>query len=190
MDYSLSDIMQNRIARTRPWGRILRRRTVGDLRYISGTEPAEDSCFNELLFDKNMRYRYTGSKLYYYYMRPDSAVHNNMGRGTLNSIEPLIDRLQRINDPEKRERVIQRCYKNIFYPRYLEMYSRDYDVVKTKCKHLLCLLRPYLRELSLSKRMLFGVFAISPTCYRLWRIINDPTMLDWEKHQKELHKNE
>ena len=174
-DYSLADIRQNRIARTRPWGRMLRRTTIGDLRYISGTEPAEDSCFNELLFEKDMHFRY---------MRSGSAVHKNMGRGTLNSIEPLIDRLQKIDDPEKRRRIIQRCYKNVFYPRYLEMYAYDYGEVKAKCKNLLRLLRPYLRELSLHKQVLYGVFAISPMCYRLWRIIDDPTMLDWEKHQK------
>lgn len=185
-DCSLSGIMQNRIARTRAWGRILRRTTIGDLRYISGTEPAEDSCFNELLFEKNMRFRYTSAKLYYYYMRSDSAIHKNMGRGTLNSIEPLIDRLQKIDDPEKRRRIIQRCYKNIFYPRYLEMYTHDYDEVKARCKKLLRLLRPYLRELSFQKQVLYGIFAMSPMCYRLWRVIDDPTMIDWEKHQRKL----
>ncbi len=185
---ALSEIRRNHIASIRAWGRIMRRKTVGDLRYISGTEPAEDSCFNELLFEDDTKFRITDAKLYYYYMRPDSAIHS-MGRSTLNSIEPLINRLQKVDAQEKRRRIIQRCYKNVFYPRYLEMYKSDYDEVRSRCTNCLRLLKPYLHELNIRDQILFGLFSASPMCYRFWRIIDDPTLLDWEKEQKEARGN-
>ena len=181
---SLRDIEQNRIYRTRAWGRILRRSTIGDMRYIPGTEPAEDSCFNELFFRRNMKFKITDAKLYYYYMRPDSAIHNNMGRGTLNSIEPILQSLQGIGDSEKRRRVIKRCYKNVLYPRYLEMFAPDYAIVKDRCQSLLRMLKPYRRELDMKDRVIFSVLAASPQAYRLWRILQDPTMIAFEKDQK------
>ena len=47
---SIKDIYSNHIARTRVWGRLYKRNTIGNLRFISGTEPTEDSCFNKLLY--------------------------------------------------------------------------------------------------------------------------------------------
>ncbi len=181
---SLSDIEQNRIARTRVWGRLVRRSTLDNMRFIPGTEPAEDTCFNELFFRQDMKYRIMDAKLYYYYMRPDSAIHNNMGRGTLNSVEPILQRLQGIDDKEKRSRVIRRCYKNVLYARYLEMFAPDYGPVKQRCGELLRILRPYRKELDMKNRVIYGVLAASPQAYRLWRIRQDPTLLDYEKNQK------
>ena len=181
---SLTEVERNRIARTRAWGRLLRRRTVGDMRYISGTEPAEDSCFNELFFRQDMKFKITDAKLYYYYMRPDSAIHNNMGRGTLNSVEPILQRLQGIEDTEKRSRIIRRCYKNVLYPRYLEMFAPDYAAVKERCLQLLHTLKPYRRELDLKNRLIYGILAACPQVYRLLRILQDPTLLEFEKNQK------
>ena len=182
---SLAGIEHNRIARTRVWGRLFRSSTLGDMRFIPGTEPAEDSCFNELFFRRDMKFVITDAKLYYYYMRPDSAIHNNMGRGTLNSVEPILQRLQGVDDLEKRRRVIKRCYKNVLYPRYMEMFTPDYAVVKARCQSLFRILRPYKRELDVKNRLLYGLLSVCPQAYRMWRILEDPTLLVFERLQKQ-----
>ena len=117
-------------------------------------------------------------------MRPNSAIHSHLGRGTLNTVVPMIDQLSIIDNPEKRTRIIQRCYKNVFFSRYLEMYAPDYETVRTRCQELFILLRPYLKELNLKYRIIFSTFTAFPQLYRWWRIITDPTLLDYEKKQK------
>ena len=182
---SIQEIYGNRIAHTRAWGRLFRRSTLGDLRYISGSEPTEDSCFNELLFRDDMIFRITDAKLYYYYMRPDSAIHSHLGRGALNSIGPLLERLEKIDDPAKRGRIITRCYKYVLSARYGEMFSDDYADVKHKCRELLQKLAPYSSELPTKQRLIFRSLAASPLLYRTWRIMDDPTLLAYEKRLRQ-----
>lgn len=182
---SIQEIYGNRIAHTRPWGRLFRRSTIGDLRYISGSEPTEDSCFNELFFRDDMKFRITDAKLYYYFMRQDSAIHSHRGRGAFNSIGPLLERLEKIDDPAKRGRIITRCYKYVLSARYGEMFSDDYADVKRKCRELLRKLAPYSSELSAKQKLIYRSLAASPLLYRAWRIMDDPTLLAYEKRLKQ-----
>lgn len=185
----LRDIYNNHYARSRAWGRLFRRSSIGDLRYISGTEPAEDACFNELLYHNNMHFRITDAKLYYYYMRSDSAIHTHMGRGTFNSIGPLLYHLGKIDDGEKRRRIIMRCYKYVFSARYGEMFTDDYPEVRKQCRGLFKQLSKFLPELGLKDRIIMLAFRMSPFLYRVWRIHDDPTLLQHEKQQRAMrHK--
>ena len=185
---ALSELYADHYAFSRAWGRIFRRITIGDLRYISGTEPAEDSCFNELLYRNDMKFRITDAKLYYYYMRPDSAIHTHMGRGTFNSIGPLLERLETIEDTNKRQRIISRCYKYVLSARYGEMYTDDYSVVKSRCNELFNQLSGYLSELDKKERVIMSILTKCPLLYRAWRICDDPTLLLFEKTQRKLRR--
>lgn len=181
---SLDEVQANHIARTRAWGRIYRKSSVGDLRFISGAEPAEDACFNELFYSQDMKLRITDAKLYYYYMRPDSAIHSHFGRGTFNSIGPLLERLDKIEDSEKRKRIIKRCYKYVLSARYGELFTEDYPDVLRECKQLFKQLHPYLRELERKDRMLYQILCTFPSLYRAWRIHDDPSLLSFEREKK------
>ena len=181
---SLEGIQNDHIAVKRSWGRMIRADVIGELRYISGTEPAEDLCFNELLFEKNMHFRMTDAKLYYYYQRKDSAIHMHMGRGVLNATKTLIQHMEQIADPDKRKRIIARCYKNIFSARYGEMFTREYVEVLKQCKELLESLSNYRSELDMKDRMVFGMMSRLPWLYRMWRIHDDPTLKEFERVKK------
>lgn len=185
-DASLEEINNKQIVRTRVWGRLYRKNIMSKLRFISGTEPAEDACFNELLYFDTMQLRITDAKLYYYYMRPDSAIHTHLGRGLLNSIDPFLEKLTGINDSEKRKRIIMRCYKSIFSARYGEMYTDDYSIVKNQCEMYLKKLSFYYRELDLKNKIIIYLLRKSPFIYRLFRILNDPSLIEYEKNQKRL----
>ncbi len=145
---TLQELGTDHLAKSRVWGKLMQRKTIGDLRFIPGTEPTEDGCFNELYYNDNMKFRITNAKLYYYFMRPDSAIHVHFGRGAFNSIGPLLERLEDIQDPNKRRRIISRCYKYIFSARYGEMFSDDYADVQKQCKESLKQLSGYRSELS------------------------------------------
>ena len=184
-DTAFDNVYSDRILRTRAWGRLYRRTEIGGLRYVPGTEPLEDAYFNELLYRKNMKIRVTDQQLYYYYMRPDSAIHSHLGRGAFNSIGPLLERLEKIDDPAKRGRIITRCYKYVLSARYGEMFSDDYADVKRRCRELLQKLAPYSSELPTKQKLIVRALSASPLLYRAWRIKDDPTLLAYEKRLKQ-----
>lgn len=181
---SLEDICANHIARSRAWGRLFRRHSIGALRYISGTEPVEDGCFNELFYRRDMHFRMTYSKLYYYYMRPDSAIHKPMGRGALNAVKLLLEHMRSIDDAEKRARIIKRCYKYVFSARYTEMFFDNYGYIKKKSKELLKQLAMYLPELKMKDRLTLWMLSVCPFAYRVWRVLGDPSLLKYERDCK------
>lgn len=172
------------VARSRVWGKLYRRDIIGDLRFISGAEPVEDNCFNTTLYSTKMTYCMVVPKLYYYFMRADSAVHLNTGRQSLVFPEHMIPILSRETDPEKRQDMIKRCYNILFAARYSEMYSKDYKIIKEKIKNYLSVLSHNLKYLSPKDRMIYYVLSCSPALYRAWRIHDDPTLLEYEKKLK------
>ena len=185
---SLEEIYKDHYARSRAWGRLYKKDTIRDLRYISGAEPSEDSCFNELLFRNDMKFRITDAQLYYYFMRPDSAIHSHFGRGTFNAIGPLLDHLRNIEDEDKRKRIILRCYKYVLSARYGEMFTDDYSDVVKNCKKWFNTLAPFLPELDSRDRVIMRLLCAFPLLYRCWRIYDDPTLLQFEKKKKQARK--
>ncbi len=181
---SIEDVYKDSHAHTHAWGRLIRRSIIDKLRYISGTEPVEDICFNELLYRNDMKFRMTDAKLYYYYIRPGSASNSPMGRGILDATSVLLAHLKTLDDAERRERIIKRCYKCVLSARYSEMFSRDYGETQKKCKDMLKQLERYLPELKAKDRLLMKGFAEFPAIYRAWRILGDPSLLNYERSRK------
>lgn len=170
--------------RAHVWGRLIRKSVVGELTYIPGIEPVEDICFIELLYRSNMKFRMTDAKLYYYYLRPGSASNSPMGRGILDAIPVLLGYLKKLDGTERRERIINRCYKCVLSARYSEMFSIDYRVTQKKCKELLNRLEIYCPELKAGDRLVMWGFAKFPPIYRAWRIMSDPSLLKYERKCK------
>lgn len=181
---TMDDIYKDRYSRNHVCGKLYRRSTIGELRFISGTEPMEDKCFNELLFRRDMTFRITDARLYYYYMRGDSATHMRQGPDVLNAVQVLSDQLKCTQDPEKRVRIIKRCYKSLISTRYSEMYSVDYGDIKKKSKELIKKMAVYLPELKLKDRLILWGFSMFPSIYRVWRILGDPSLLKYERECK------
>ena len=169
--------------RDRAWGRLYRRKTIGDLRFLSGAEPEEDTLFNDCYLNEHMGISVTNAKLYYY-MRDDSAIHDEMSRRFLSSTEAIIGFLKDVPETEKRQKVIIRCYKMLLSVRYLEMYSADYSTIKMKCKSLFALLDPYLVELNFKEKVKYRILKDFPLLYRQWRIMGDPSLIQYEKEKR------
>ena len=187
---SLQEIEAEPIIRSRVWGRIYRRASLQGHCFISGVEPTEDMCFNELLYSNALKFRVTDAKLYYYYQRSDSAVRSHYGRAALRTVGIWIDVLNEIDDPEKRERLISRCYKFVLSARFGEMFTADYSEVQKQCKTLLRLLSKHNSELKLKNRIILGVFSRFPALYRAWRILDDPTLRKFEGEKRNYNGRE
>lgn len=177
------------IARSRVWGKLYRKSTIGNLRFISGAEPVEDNCFNTTLYSEQMKYVMTDLKLYYYYIREDSAVHTNTGRQSLVYVQCMIPIISKETDPEKRQDMIKRCYNILLSSRYLEMFSNDYKEVRKKINFWFNQLNRYIKFLSFKDQVIYSVLRLNPQLYRLWRINDDPTLLSFEKSLKNKNSN-
>ena len=177
--------------RSRVWGRLYRKDVIGDLRFISGAEPVEDECFNNILYSEQLKYTMTECKLYYYFMRKDSAIHVNTGRQSLVYTRYMIPLIAKENDPGKRQDMIKRCYNMLFASRYREMFSEDYKEIKKNTSIEFSKLRKYRKQLSVKDQLLYSILCKSPKLYRAWRIHDDPTLLAYEDEQKKkIMKNE
>lgn len=182
---SKAELNTYHIARSRVWGKLYRKSIIGELRFISGTEPIEDFCFNTTLYSTQMKYCMVESKLYYYFMREDSAIHQNTGRQSLVYLKYMLPVIAEETDLEKRQDIVKRCYNILLSSRYLEMYSKDYSDIENRIKECLKRLDKYRRYLPIKERIIYRILISSPSLYRAWRICNDPTLLKYEKKLKE-----
>lgn len=178
------EIDQMHVVRSRVWGKLYRKDIINERRFISGTDPIEDMFFNTLLFNDQIRYGYTDSVLYYYYMREGSAIHTYTGRHSLVYTRHMIPLIGKENDSAKRVEMIKRCYNNLLSSRYLEMFSADCKEINKTVDAEMQRLRPYRRYLSMKDRLLYAVLCNFPGLYRAWRIHDDPTLLQYEAKQK------
>lgn len=189
-DITVKERRNNHLINTRIWGRLYRKRRIGNLRFIAGMDMHEDSCFNELFFDDNTRVRTTNEKLYYYYQRPDSAMHHEMGRKSLKAIDLLLSKIDEIRDKDKRKRVITRCYRYVFAVRFGEMFTNNYSKILKQCNIYFKALSVYNKELDLKERAVYSILSRFPFIYRIWRIHDDPTLKVFEKEKKRKRKAE
>lgn len=180
----MEEVYKDQYSRNQAWGRLFRKSAIGELRYISGTEPIEDKCFNELFFRRDATYRITEARLYYYYMRADSATHMPRGLGILNAVQIFSERLGSDYDKDTRERIIKRCYKCVIAVRYNEMFSANYGDIKKKCRELIKQLAVCLPELNMQDRLIMWMLSAFPSIYRAWRILDDPSLLRYERDCK------
>ena len=177
------------------WGRLYRRHVIGSHRFAPGIRLAEDTLFNLHLLDRahyTLRLAYCDCRMYYYFMRGGSAVHSLNPR----ELEPLINwyvsHLDSVPDSCVRNYYLIEALKNLFSWRYSVMFLPKPDE-NQRIQNLIVQCAAMLhrsRAISTATRLLYGFMAYVPVAYRLFRIIHDPTMLGWEKQQREKAKAE
>lgn len=153
---------------------------------------SEDAKFNAIVYMKNPDFKlvHIDAPIYYYYERSDSAVHTVPSSEIIKLGDFYIDRIPRENGATKAALLIEGM-KNVFSYRYHEMFNDNKKELQPEIRKRLRICARYLyrtREISLKKKAIFSAMMWFPILYRVWRIKNDPTLLHWEKKQKELRK--
>lgn len=178
---SVRDLRQFRIPYKHVWARLIRRDVCGDIRFFSGTEPTEDSVFNTILFNRNnIRIAMTDLPLYYYYTRPDSAIHSETGIGYIRSAGTVLDIITS-GYPECRRELLLRSLKDFLSGRFTQSIYSGYQSIKDDCSSYIRKVRPLLVLLSPSERIRYTIFLKLPSVYYLLRIANDPTLIGFIK---------
>ena len=170
-------------------GRLYLSEAIGHIRFTPGVRLAEDTIFNLNILDTLdfPRVFLCEQPIYYYYMRSDSAIHSLNPR----ELEPLIhwyvSHLDKLPDGCIRNYYLIEALKNLFSWRYSVMFLAEPGEQK-QIRALLSHCRSYLtqsRSIGMKMQLIYQTMMRFPITYRVFRILNDPTMLGWEKLQRE-----
>lgn len=167
------------------WGKLYARDIISGHVFDENVPYGEDALFNiEVLGRANICIIYTSERLYYYYVRHGSAVSKNRQKNRVELCKVYL----RYADYE-RNAFIKRIYlesaiKRALSTRYdARVFSELEEIINecNACLNIALQSRSSWKGALRSKYFIYKVFYRFPFVYRLWRIKNDPTLLEWEK---------
>lgn len=188
IEYDLDCIEANKVARDFIWGRLYRSAVINKTRFVNGIKFKEDALFNIMIIaaNSNLNVCWINEKLYFYFNRANSAVHNFEGQDLLPYPRECIALLSSCNDENKKSFLANIIFTNTLSTRYLSKFDTDFSETEKICKDLLKETWKIVNKdnIILKKKFLFKTFSSFPSLYRLFRILTDRTLLKWEKQQK------
>jgi len=169
--------------------RLYRTSVIKNVRFYDGLKYGEDMLFNFDLYSQNagLKTTFIGFPMYYYYSHDDSKVSTSDGSDYISMCRVYMERAKEAHSYGKSEIYLSQDLLECFSSRYHIKYSADKQTKAELNKVLfdsLKLAKKY-KCFSFTKYMCFQVFARFPFIYRWFRIIKDPTILEWEKFEKE-----
>ena len=179
------------------WARIYRKEALSDNLFVAGQHLAEDTLFNLNVIKsiRDPRIYETKAPLYYYLSRKNSLVNTRETESMLDAAKwYLSHRADQQVEANGWEWILPvQMIKLVLSYRYMVMYMEDHKKRISEADYVLAeLLKEIDANSSLGgreKRMLHIMYRL-PAVYRLFRIINDPTLLDWEKKEKKTGKKQ
>lgn len=196
---SLPKIISLTYWKTFVWGRLYSKKLISDCRFDENIA-LEDTCFNfDVIFRRNGKIKYAtiDIPLYFYFMRPTSAVHSLTASMVHTQIVWYINQIKCNDNELTQEMASVEALKAFFAFRYL--YSFDTNVTRKKYVSVIKRLKKSMyiarkaliqcRIISPKKKIEYEILYQCPLVYRIFRIIDDPTMVDWEKIQRRERQN-
>lgn len=174
------------------WGRIYRRSCIAGHRFPKGIKWGEDTIFNvSILCDiPDLQAVMVDEDVYYYYQRETSAVNTVKTVDRIQVCQFYLTQGKRTENANQKEIFLSECAKQLLAHRYAAKVCAEYEAYRQcqelsrECLHALCDI-----SIKSTKKMIFSLFFGCPWAYRLYRIIDDPTLLTWEKNEKGKRKS-
>ena len=190
MSNDLSTAFANIMTKTRIWGRVYKRALLCEHSFINGITFAEDTIFNlsVLCGRDDIVVSCIHEKLYYYYFREESAIRTLEHRMVGFTVPHSVHSYEKIGKSCNRIYLLDQAYKAYFTSRYLYMFQTDKEeraMLKLYGKRII----KYICDFSFTKRWMYILFYYVPLTYRLGRIMEDPSMLLWEREQRKLYRS-
>ena len=183
------------IPRYSAWGKIYSRKLNLPF-FEESLLTGEDVHFNITVLKNNpqLKIAYCQSPLYYYCMREDSLVNSR----SVKQLQALCDYFFESAEESVRNRdsigeeiFVLESVKRALSVRYDLRFDRPYrKQTKEDCKRAKKILFSASKAVSLRSKILFLLFLYFPCLYRLFRIIQDPSLLRWERGMKLRYKND
>lgn len=169
------------------WGRIYSAQLIPKIRIDSDITIGEDAALNLLLLcqKSETKVEIITERLYYYFQRTTSAVHTIPHHNRIKVSDYFAKHFYDIKPSNGKGVIIHEIMHTMFSYRYLTMLSQERKLVKRHCRDLYKFCKNRWKPLLPFKdRIEYTVLYYCPFIYRLFRIVTDPTMLDWERAEK------
>lgn len=174
-------------ARTHIWGRIYSRKLSPQTVVPRNINMGEDTAFNPsfLCSEQDTRVARVSEALYFYFQREDSIVHTVPHAGKIDVALFFVEQYTAIKDTDKYGIVLHEILRNMLAYRYLMSFSDDQESIRKTCGSIYTFCkRNWVSSFPVKEKMKYSILYYCPFVYRLFRIITDPTMLDWERIEK------
>lgn len=179
---SRAQFMQRRDCKGFVWGRIYKKNII-TIRFDEKSK-IEDADFNAALIsiNENLKIMYTRVPLYFYFFHAGSLVSKMDGRVCMTLGERLYKYALKEKDNELKQAFVIDSIKRLLAAEY------EYRLINEREKSKQCCIlekRSLKLIYSYKEKVKYGILICFPQLYRLFRIINDPTIKEWEKIQRE-----
>lgn len=168
------------------WGRLYKHSLLSGLQFEVGLQWGEDSVFSINALGRSSSVVLIWPELYYYFQRESSASQTTTLHKMLDLVRCYLKNYQTAESDTQRYLYLSESIKEVLAGRYLGMFSLN-DSELRECAALIQQCRRKMKEshvLSKKEVLIYDTFIQVPTLYRLFRIVDDPTMLKWEKQVK------
>lgn len=187
-ELSLEQIYSNHDTKSYVTGRLFRRSIIADTLFPEGIV-LEDAIFNAIVMckPKTLNVVHIPVSMYYYFQRPTSLVHKINGLDLIKLSELYLKYTISETDDQSKKLFAIETIKRTLFARYVLSFSKKDNHSKKECNKILKNAINQLNKLNCASykiKIKYLVLYKIPQAYRLFRIISDPTMIDWEKNQK------
>lgn len=168
------------------WGRLYKCSSILGLRFENGLQWGEDTLFSICTLSNNPNIALVGSELYYYFQRETSASQTLSLRSKLDLIRCYLTYYEKAGGDAQSFLYLNEGIKQALSCRYSGMFEAT-DEEQRECSVLLEQCKEKLRESNIvgkKETLMYNAFILVPVLYRLFRIVDDPTLLQWEKNMK------
>lgn len=183
---NFNEIMSNGYLKRIIWGRIYKKTYISGLRFPKGIKWGEDTIFNvsALCSTSSAQVVIVDVPLYFYLQRENSAVNTTKTIDKIPVCQFYLNQGVNENDKIKQEVYLSECAKQLLAHRYTAKVCAEQEAYR-QCEITMNECISALRQIKTTpKKIMFLFYFYCPWIYRLYRIIDDPTLLVWEKNEK------
>lgn len=168
-------------------GRLFSRQIASEVKGASDIQLGEDAIFNlTFLCNKpDLHIAIVHEKIYYYYQREGSLAHIISHNQRIKVSQYFMKHYDEYSETQVKCILLHEIIRNMAAYRYLQMFTHNKSETKATCYEIYTFCRKRWNGIFLwNDKMKYTVLYYCPFIYRLFRIVTDPTMLDWERAEK------
>lgn len=184
------EILKNNVAKRLACGHLYSAKLLNQHYFEPNLKNEEDIFYNISLVCKHpdITMVVIDMELYFYYQRLTSASHINTWKERIRISQKYLESIKTLSRKEEQRIYLIEACKSVLALRYASTFSYEHKAIKVESKKIMRCCKKNMRQLdniSLSELLIYSMFFCFPCIYRLFRIIDDPTLLDWEHREKE-----
>ena len=192
---SANQFFRSYYARHMVWSRLYKKEVLEGHSFCSSVRTSDDTLFNleVMRSTKNPLVYETDTGLYYYLQRDDSIVNSTSYLRLKDISDYYLKYLsgKKINQEAWSWMLLMQVIKSALSYRYMIRYRPDVQLLTREVNKAL---RIHLKEMmnydgpSKIEKTKHWIMYLFPELYRRFRIMDDPSMLEWEKNEKRINQ--